>query len=186
VDYIENEPLEWDGPSKSQKKRDSTALQKLGAELVTLSRERLSKIEMPDRLRDAILEAQRITAHEGKRRQLQLVGKLMRGVDAEPLQAAMDEINGSSAASVAHQKRLERLRTQVMESEAVFSEIARDYPTANIQLLRQLRRNALKEAQQSKPPRAFRELFRQLREVVEGDDYEADPDAPVTELDEAP
>lgn len=178
---MDNEPLEWDGPSKSQKKRDSTALQKLGAELVTLSKERLAKIEMPERLRDAILEAQRITAHEGKRRQLQLIGKLMRGVDAAPLQATMDEINGSSAATIAHQKRLERLRTQVMEDEAVFSEIARDYPAADIQHLRQLRRNALKEAQQAKPPRAFRELFRQLRAMVEDAEVSCNNDDAIAE-----
>lgn len=167
MEDLENESPGWDGPSKSQKKRESTALQALGTELVKLSRERLAKIQMPDSLRDALLEAQKISAHGAKKRQLQLIGKLMRGVDAAPLQAAMDEINGTSEAAIAHQKRLERLRTQVMEDEAAFSEIARDYPTADIQHLRQLRRNALKEAQQARPPRAYRELFRQLRDLVE-------------------
>lgn len=156
---------QYSGPSKSQRKREMTALQDLGAELVALSKERLAKIEMPERLRDAVLEAQRISKHEARRRQMQYIGKLMRDVDAEPLRAAMDEINGVSKAATIRQHQLENLRTRLMEDESRFSEVARDFPGADIQHLRQLRRNALKEAEQGKPPRAYRELFRELREL---------------------
>jgi ribosome-associated protein len=165
VDETDNEPTEYRGPSKSQLKRDMTALQDLGEELVELSRERLAKIDMPERLRDAILEAQRITKHEARRRQMQYIGKIMREIDPAPLREAMDEVKGVSAAANARQHRLEKLRTQLMEDEAAFGDVARAYPAADIQHLRQLRRNALKEAEQGKPPRAFRELFRQLREL---------------------
>jgi len=167
VEDIDNAADEYSGPSKSQRKRESTALQDLGAELVALSKERLAKIDMPERLRDALLEAQRITKHEARRRQMQYIGKIMRDVDAAPLRAAMDEINSVSKAATIRQHQLERLRTRLMEDEAVFSEVARDYPRADMQHLRQLRRNALKEAQQGKPPRAYRELFRELR-ALEG------------------
>ena len=163
VEDIDNDAGQYSGPSKSQRKRDMTALQDLGAELVTLSKERLAKIEMPERLREALLEAQRITRHEAKRRQMQYIGKIMRDVDAAPLRAAMDEINGVSKAATIRQHQLERLRTRLMEDEAVFGEVARDFPAADMQHLRQLRRNAVKEAQQGKPPRAYRELFRELR-----------------------
>ena len=179
MEDIDNAPDEYSGPSKSQRKRESTALQDLGAELVALSKERLAKIDMPERLRDALLEAQRITKHEAKRRQMQYIGKIMRTVDAAPLRAAMDEINGVSKAATIRQHQLERLRTRLMEDEAMFSEVARDYPGADMQHLRQLRRNALKEAQQGKPPRAYRELFRELR-ALEGSsatDDMADDDA---------
>lgn len=165
MDETDNEPTEYRGPSKSQLKRDMTALQDLGEELVELSRERLAKIDMPERLRDAILEAQRITKHEARRRQMQYIGKIMREIDPAPLREAMDEVKGVSAAANARQHRLEKLRTQLMEDEAAFGDVARAYPAADIQHLRQLRRNALKEAEQGKPPRAFRELFRQLREL---------------------
>ena len=161
-----NDENEYSGPSKSQLKREMTALQDLGAELVELSRERLSKIEMPERLRDALLDAQRFTKHEARRRQMQYIGKIMRDIDATPLRAAMDEIKGLSEVANIRQHQLERLRTRLMEDEAVFSEVARDYPGADMQHLRQLRRNAIKEAQQGKPPRAYRELFRELRELV--------------------
>jgi ribosome-associated protein len=152
-----------------------TALQDLGAELVALSKERLAKIDMPERLRDALRDAQRFTKHEAKRRQMQYIGKIMRDIDAAPLQAAMNEIKGKSEAANIRQHRLERLRTRLMEDEAVFSELARDYPHADMQHLRQLRRNALKEAQQGKSPRAYRELFRELREL-EGSPETGDAD----------
>jgi len=131
---------------------------------------------MSERLRDALLEAQRITKHEAKRRQMQYIGKIMRTVDATPLRAALDEINGVSKVATIRQHQLERLRTRLMEDEAVFSEVARDYPNADMQHLRQLRRNALKEAQLGKPPRSYRELFRELR-ALEGSsaDETADP-----------
>lgn len=157
----------YDGPSKSALKRQMTALQDLGAELVALSPERLKKIDMPDNLRDAIRDAQRFTKNEAKRRQMQYIGKLMRGIESAPLQAAIDEIKGVSAAANIRQHQLERLRNRLMEDDAVFSEIARDYPAADIQHLRQLRRNAIREAEQNKPPRAYRELFRGLRDLSE-------------------
>lgn len=166
--------LEWDGPSKSQRKRESTALQDLGEELVGLSKDRLAKIDIPERLREAILEAQRITAHGGRKRQLQFIGKLMRSAEVEPLQAAVDEVKGQSAATTARQHRLEALRTKLMADEAAFQQLAEDYPTADIQRLRQLRRNALKEAEQKKPPKSFRELFRELRDLTSADSGDTD------------
>ena len=170
----ENEAdLEWDGPSKSQRKRESTALQDLGEELVGLSKERLAKIDMPERLLEAILEAQRITAHGGRKRQLQFIGKLMRSAEVEPLQAAVDELKGQSSASTARQHRLEALRVKLMADEAGFKQLAEDYPAADIQRLRQLRRNAIKEAEQKKPPKSFRELFRELRDLTDSANRDA-------------
>ncbi|MDO8315826.1 MAG: ribosome biogenesis factor YjgA [Rugosibacter sp.] len=174
------------GPSKSALKREMTALQKLGVALVSLSRDQLKKIDMPERLRDAIHDAQRFTQHEAHRRQLQYIGKVMRDIDSAPLQAALDEINGVSAGATLRLQKLERLRTQLMEDESVCSNIARDYPEADIQHLRQLRRNAIKEAQQSKPPRAYRELFRVLRDLDKtgaGESYDADTDTDETATD---
>jgi ribosome-associated protein len=74
------------GPSKSALKREMTALQKLGVALVALSRDQLKKVDMPERLRDAIHDAQRFTQHEAHRRQLQYIGKVMRDIDSAPLQ----------------------------------------------------------------------------------------------------
>lgn len=160
-----NEPGEK--PSKSAVKRAMNDLQALGAELVELSRDQLKKVDLPDDLRDAVRDAQRITQHEAHRRQLQYIGKLMRSIDPAPIRAALDEINGLSVAATARMHALERLRLRFLEDEKVISEIAAAHPDADLQYLRQLRRNALKEQELDKPPRAFRELFRVLRELNE-------------------
>lgn len=170
------------GPaSKSQKKREMDALQDLGTQLVALSADRLKKINLPENLRSAVREAQRITAHGAHRRQLQYIGKLMRDVDAEPIQAALDEVNGVSAAATARMHKLERLRERLLVDEAVLGEITRDYPAADLQRLRQLRRNALKEQELNKPPRAFREIYRELRDLIEGPNGAALPEEAVDE-----
>jgi ribosome-associated protein len=173
---------QYDRPSKSQIKRDMDALQALGARLVELGAERLAKVDMPDDLRDAVKEAQRISAHGGRRRQLQYIGRLMRNVDPAPIQAALDEFDGISAVAKARQHALERLRERFLEDESVLSEIASRTPggipsghgTADFQQLRQLRRNALKERAEGKPPRAYRELFRVLRDLQTPKDEQVD------------
>ena len=154
-------------PSKTAVKRAMTELQDLGTELVALSVDQLKKIDLPGDLRDAVRAAQRITQHEAHRRQLQYIGKLMRSLDAEPIRAAIDDIKGISAAANARMHALERLRTRFLEDEKVIGEIAAAHPDADLQHLRQLRRNTLKEQELGKPPRAFRELFRVLRELNE-------------------
>jgi ribosome-associated protein len=132
-----------------------------------LSRDQLKKIDLPDELRDAVRDAQRITQHEAHRRQLQYIGKLMRNIDPAPIREALDEIKGLSAAANARMHALERLRLRFLDDEKVIGEIAAAHPDADLQHLRQLRRNALKEQELGKPPRAFRELFRILRELNE-------------------
>ncbi len=176
-----DESPQYTRPSKSQLKRDSTALQDMGTQLVTLSSSQLDKIAMPDALRTALREAQRITQNGAIRRQRQYIGKLMRDVDIEPIKAALDEIKGVSVAAKAYQQGLERLRTQLIENEDVIGDIARQHPGADIQHLRQLRRNAIKEQAQSKPPRAYREIFRVLRELQ---DAKTDDAADTTDIEE--
>ena len=161
-----------DRPSKSQRKRDMDALQELGEELANLSRDRLKKIDIPDNLRAALLDAQRFK-HEARRRQLQYIGRLMRNIDPAPLRAVLDEINGLSAAANARQHALERLRVRLLEDEGVLGEIIRRHPGADHQHLRQLRRAALKEQELAKPPRAYREIFRVLRDL-EGKEHDTD------------
>lgn len=156
----------YEKPSKSALKREMTELQALGEELAALSKDQLKKIDLPDDLRDALRDAQRFTQHEAHRRQLQYIGKLMRTIDPEPIRAALDEIKGVSAAANARMHALERLRERFLADEKVIAEIAAAHPGADLQQLRQLRRNALKEQELNKPPRAFRELYRVLRELA--------------------
>ena len=155
-----------DRPSKSQRKRDMHALQEMGAALVEVSAERLARIDMPDALREALREAQRLTRHEARRRQMQYIGRLMRDIDPAPIREALDAINGASAIETARQHRLEKLRERLLEDESVLTEIGAAHPGADLTRLKQLRRSALHEREAGRPPRSFRELFRLLREIA--------------------
>ena len=140
-------------------------LQALGADLARLPEAQLRSIELPQELREALLEAKRITSHEAKRRQMQYVGRLMRGLDPEPIRARLGEIEGSSAQATARHRRLEAWRERLLADDAALTEFAAEHPGADLQALRTLIRNARREAGEGKPPRAYRELFRTLKAI---------------------
>ncbi|MBI1834394.1 MAG: DUF615 domain-containing protein [Burkholderiales bacterium] len=99
---------EYDRPSKSELKRQMTALQKLGQELVDAPRDRVKRVPMPEDVRDAILECQTITNHEGRRRQIQFVGKKMRTLDEEEvalIQKTIDSWKGASKAETRNARK---------------------------------------------------------------------------------
>jgi ribosome-associated protein len=150
-------------PSKTRMKEAMRELQALGEELTTLSGEQLRRMNLDEDLLEAVLTWQRIPKFEARRRQLQYIGKLMRRLEAEPVRAALAVARGESASEIARLRRLERLREQVLEDEAVFQQIAADYPGADLTRLRQLRRAALREKLENRPPRHFRELFHALK-----------------------
>ena len=151
--------------SKTKKKAQSHALLKLGAELVDLSKERLAAMDIPESLREAIREAQRITAHEGRRRQMQYIGRLMRDIDPAPIQERLDAWNGQSKAEVARQHGMERMREKLIADDTALTEFAAKHPGVDIQLLRNLIRNARKETAEGRPPKAFREIFKIIRDA---------------------
>jgi ribosome-associated protein len=152
--------------SKTRRKNEMNALQNLGAELVKLSRERLEKMDLPERLFQELLEAQRITANGAIRRQMQFIGKLMREVDAEPIAEQLAAIKGESAAAKAEFHALERWRERLLEDDEALTEWLARHPDTDAQQMRQLIRNARKEAAETKPPKSSRQLFRLLRDTT--------------------
>jgi ribosome-associated protein len=153
--------------SRSQKKRAVEELQKLGAALVDLAPAQLDAMAIPAELLAAVREAQRITSHEARRRQMQYIGKIMRKVDPEPVRVALAGIAGQSAAARARHKRLEDWRARLLADDGELTSFAAEHPGADLQGLRTLIRNARKEIAEGKPPRAQRELFRVIREFGE-------------------
>ena len=152
-------------------------LQALGAALVALPEAAVAAIAIPEDLAAAVREARRITSHEGRRRQLQYIGKLMRDVDPEPVRRALAERAGQSAQARAQQIALERWRARLIEDEGALTEFAAAHPGADLQALRALIRNARKEIAGSKPPRAQRELFRMIRDLGDAPRAAAGDDA---------
>ncbi|MQY50716.1 ribosome biogenesis factor YjgA [Rhodocyclus gracilis] len=155
--------------SKTRRKQAMEELQTLGEELAGLSSDRLKKIDLPESLHDAVRQVQRMTRNdEARRRQMQYIGRLMRDIDPEPIRAALAEARGDSAVEIARMHRLERLRAAILADERALGEVANEFPGADLQHLRALRRSALKEQANGKPPRSYRALFRELR-ALSGD-----------------
>lgn len=160
---IEEEDLP---PSKTRRKREMLALQDMGEELVALGAGKLEELDLPDLLREAVLEARRITRFGALRRQMQYIGKLMRDVDPTPIRARLDAWNGVSVEETARLHRIERWRTRLLEDDQALSELLDAHPQADAQRLRTLVRNAKREAEAGKPPKSFRELFQALRDIL--------------------
>lgn len=158
---------EFDKPSKTQRKQVMADLQALGERMVELNEGQIATIEMPDFLREAVLEARAIKSHEGRRRQMQYIGKLMRDVDPAPIREKISQWDGQSASNVAHEHAIVRWRERLLSEENAITEFARAYPGADIQQLRALVRNANAERTAGKPPKSFRELFKRVREIMD-------------------
>jgi ribosome-associated protein len=161
----DNSAMQDEIVSKTQQKRAMLELQALGVALVELPQARLSAMQLPAALAAAIAEARRMTRHEAKRRQLQYIGKLMRSIDAEPIREQLAALRGESAQAAAQHRRLEAWRSRLLADDGALTAFAEEFPRADLQALRAAIRNARKEQAASKPPRAYRELFRILREA---------------------
>jgi ribosome-associated protein len=180
----------YDRPSKSQLKRDMLALQVLGVTLIELPKDALKRMPMPEKLDDAVRAARRITDHEGRRRQLQYVGRVMRSLTDEEtaaLRTALDTHRGVNRAETAKLHWIERTREKLLADDAALTEFIRQHPGVDPQEGRTLIRNARKEREQAKPPRYFRELFQWIKTasgVEEDDDDATEQDVDDDEQDE--
>ncbi|MFC5551693.1 ribosome biogenesis factor YjgA [Massilia aerilata] len=160
---------EYDRPSKSELKRQSNELQKLGETLIEAPRDRVKRVPMPDEVKDAILMAQTISNHEGRRRQLQFVGKLMRTLDEEEvavIQRTIESWKGASKAETASLHALERRRDKLLADDKALTQLLEEHPQLDVQHLRTLIRNARKEQAENKPPKAYREIFQILKDLA--------------------
>jgi ribosome-associated protein len=176
---------EYERPSKSELKRKMSALQKMGEELVNSARDRVKRVPMPEDVRDAILECQQITNHEGRRRQMQYVGKKMRTLDDTEvalIQTTIDSWKGASKSETAAMHSLERKREKLLANDTALTELMEQNPELDVQHLRTLIRNARKEQAENKPPKAYREIFQILKDIqkknkaAEKDQSDADTD----------
>ena len=166
TEHLETKHSGTEEISKSQRKRDMHALQELGRQLVELPKEQFEKITMEETLYDAILDARNIRQHGAKKRQLQYIGKIMRSIDAEPIQEQLNTIQGHSSQAAQALHNIERWRDRLLEEgDHALEELVKQYQQADRQYLRQLLRSAQKETLTNKAPKSARALFRYLREL---------------------
>lgn len=155
-----------DIPSKTQRKRDMHALQKLGVALARLSPERIRSLDIPEPLQRALLESKSMHAHGALRRQMQYIGRLMRDVDPAPLQARLEDWQAPSRQAVAMQHQAERWRDRMLEDLSAVDEFVAEFKAADRQQLRLQAQAARRERDQNTPPRQYRELFRSLLQTL--------------------
>ncbi|MCG7575622.1 MULTISPECIES: ribosome biogenesis factor YjgA [unclassified Halomonas] len=165
------EPIDIDEqverPSKSQLKREMHALQALGETLIAMNSTERSRFPLSDDMLRAIDETARIRSHEGRRRHMQYVGKLIRKEDLTAIQGVFDAIEQEKEQRDHAFHRLEKWRDRMIdEGDDAVDLFMVDYPNADRQALRQLVRNARKEREQGKPPTSSRKLFKHLRETL--------------------
>lgn len=167
---IDTDPGDPDHVSKTALKAQSEALQVLGRELAELSAERLARTEMPDALREAILTWQRTRSHEGRRRQMQYVGKLMRSADEAPLREAVAEAKLGSAKDTLRLHEAERWRDALIDDDEAMTAWMAAHPDCDTQRLRSLvraaRRDRAEPAPEQRKPKSYRELFQFLRPLI--------------------
>ncbi|GAB3386399.1 ribosome biogenesis factor YjgA [Lysobacter fragariae] len=177
----DDETGEFLGPSRSQNRRDALEVLAMGEKLVSLTEAQLAKLPVPESLLPHIRECKRITAQIAHKRQLQFLAKQMRREDDEILEAirdALDEKGEAARREIAAMHRVESWRERLLdEGDDALAELLNEYPGADRQVLRQLVRNTLEERKRNKPPRAFRELYRELRELLLGDAASHDVDS---------
>jgi ribosome-associated protein len=159
---------EIDIVSKSQIKREMQALQDLGKQLTDLNDSQLGKLPLGDKLLAAIEESRNIKQHIARKRHLKFIGKLLREEDEEAIRNGLDILLNQDKAATARFHRMEQWRDRLIgEGDGVLAEFINEYPGADRQQLRQLIRNAQKEAAANKPPKSFRQLFKLIRELME-------------------
>ena len=158
-----------DRPSKSARKREASAAQDLGTKLIALREDELTALGLPERLLDAILLAKRITARGGLARQRQYIGKLMRDIDAAPVEAALNARSHNAAFESEKHKRLEEWRTRLLnEGPAALDDLMKWCPAADRKSLQALIQKATTARVDSgSREAASRELFRTLRGLFE-------------------
>lgn len=154
-------------PSKTALKQQSHDLQKLGQALADLSQDRLDRTEMPDALRDALHEYRRTKSHEGRRRQMQYVGKLMRSADEAPLREAVAAAELGTATQALQLHGIERWRAELIADDEALTRWLQAHPDTDTQQLRSLVRAARRDTATLTPedrqPKSVRELFQFLK-----------------------
>lgn len=161
-----DEPEEELPPSKTKIKQQMHDLQDIGEQLVALSKEHLAELDIPENLRDAIKEVKRINKFGAIRRQMQYIGRLMRDIEPAPILEKLAAWNGTSRQHVAWLHQVEQWRDRLLDDPDALTELLEDHPGADVQHLRALIRNALKEKELGKPPKNYREIFQVLRDII--------------------
>jgi ribosome-associated protein len=154
--------------SKSQKKRNMIALQSVGEELVALSTDVINKMDLPDELRVAVLDAKRIpnSKHGGNKRQIQYIGRLMREVDPAPILAQLQALKAPNQKQTAQHHLAERWRERMLTDATSIAAFVREFPEADAAALEKMLAAAKDDHAKQRPPKNFRVLYQTLHKHI--------------------
>jgi ribosome-associated protein len=164
--------------SRTQMKREMAALQKLGERLVGLTPDQLKKIDLEPELEEAVDLARTLTKHGAIKRQMQYIGALMRQVDANPIQSALERIDRGDSDDTLTHKQTEKWRDRLLSGdEALVERIVKRFPSIDKQRFDQLVESARNEKESGRPPKSARLLFRYLKPFAHywAHDIQGDP-----------
>lgn len=155
-------------PNKSQLRRDSMELLDLGKKLVDFEVSKLQRLNLPEELLKALLDAKKIRQNGARKRHFKFVGKLLRSMETEALEKAVNDVTYATEKENAQFHLVERWRERLLNQQdsTALTELLSDYPHADTGRIRQLVRNVHKETQQKKPARSARALFQVLRDLL--------------------
>ena len=165
------EESEYQEPSKSQLKREDTALQDLAKELAGLSTAQLSGLSLPEDIFDAVRATASMPPKGARKRQLKFIGGLLRNLDVDPLREELAALKSQSVHTAREHHKIEQWRDRLLaEDNQALTNLLNEYPSADRQQIRQLIRNAKKETETGKPPKSSRLIYRYLKELFEEND----------------
>lgn len=156
-----------DKPSKTQLKREMHQLQALGERLILLSPQQLAEMPLPDPLREAVDLARNMNKKGALYRQKQYIGKLMRGIDSEPIKTSLERLQSKEKEQISIFKEAEQWRDRILnDGDSAIQQFIQEYPDSDRQRMRQWLRDSHREQQNQKPPRSARELFRYVHKAL--------------------
>ena len=160
-------PPDEEKKSKSQVKRELEALQKLGESFAKLPEKTLARARLPEDVLEAVAAYRSMKSFGAQRRQLQLIGRKMAGLDFAEVSAELERLNGEGARYNERLHRTERLREAILDDDGALTAFVAEHPGQDVQKLRQAVRAARREKQAGQPPKAYRELYRMLAQILE-------------------
>jgi ribosome-associated protein len=175
-----------DAQSRTDLKKESLELQKLGEDLLTLRPDFMARLDLTEKLKDAVAEARRISNFEGKRRQMQFIGKLMRllePAEIDAIKAVLHEQHSGSASDILALHQAQTWRDRLIADDDAFGLWVQENPQTDSQQLRALIRQARKDAKPGKPGaavrhgRAFRDIFQLVRAALSPESAAAEDEA---------
>ncbi|WP_347988285.1 ribosome biogenesis factor YjgA [Methylomonas sp. AM2-LC] len=157
-------------PNKTRIKQEIAGVHAMAEEITQLSASHIAEFELPESIEQALLEAAKMGQNSARKRLLKYITAQLRNIDLEPIQEKLARMKNQSAHAVREHHQIERWRNVLVADTGTqqLTKLISEFPNADTQHIRQLQRNAQKEAKEAKPPKSARLLYQYLKELISG------------------